>query len=321
MGQLERELGAANQRAVSIDVLRAQHDAIVDELKRNLETDNEVRRQTRQMTLDSSTKHEGDLTRNRELTGLKASLAGMMNQFNQLKTDYNKVKTMLLDKEKKLVEQEQLVGEYRLKLDQVKSRHFKDDQSVQRAKQELTSDMMGFADLSSQLVVLEQRAANAEARLTSKTQESDIRAQTIARLEERIREGRDERVKLERSHDQHMGALKKKLNEDHMRHAQELRITEREHNSSYRAQLSQVDLATMNRQLEVDLEKRNKNVKLLLERMKKQREVMHQMQKRITQLESNEKALNAEFVEMEKQYQARLDKLQQPTSTKTRQIK
>ena len=172
MGQLERELGAANQRAVSIDVLRAQHDAIVDELKRNLETDNEVRRQTRQMTLDSSTKHEGDLTRNRELTGLKASLAGMMNQFNQLKTDYNKVKTTLLDKEKKLVEQEQLVGEYRLKLDQVKSRHFKDDQSVQRAKQELTSDMMGFADLSSQLVVLEQRAANAEARLTSKTQES-----------------------------------------------------------------------------------------------------------------------------------------------------
>ena len=106
-----------------------------------------------------------------------------------------------------------------------------------------------------------------------------------------------------------------------MRHAQELRITEREHNSSYRAQLSQVDLATMNRQLEVDLEKRNKNVKLLLERMKKQREVMHQMQKRITQLESNEKALNAEFVEMEKQYQARLDKLQQSTSTKTRQIK
>merc|ERR1712106_881999 len=131
-------------RAVSIDVLRAQHDAIVDELKRNLETDNEVRRQTRQMTLDSSTKHEGDLTRNRELIGLKASLAGMMNQFNQLKTDYNKVKTTLLDKEKKLVEQEQLVGEYRLKLDQVKSRHFKDDQSVQRAKQELTSDMMAL---------------------------------------------------------------------------------------------------------------------------------------------------------------------------------
>ena len=106
-----------------------------------------------------------------------------------------------------------------------------------------------------------------------------------------------------------------------MRHAQELRATQREHSSSYRAQLSQVDLATLNRQLEADLEKRNKNVKLLLERMKKQREVMHQMQKRITQLETNEKALNADYVEMESKYRARLDKLQQQqqpsTSAKT----
>ena len=43
----------------------------------------------------------------------------------------------------------------------------------------------------------------------------DIRAQTIARLEERIRDGRDERVKLERTHDEHLGALKKRLNEVH----------------------------------------------------------------------------------------------------------
>ena len=41
----------------------------------------------------------------------------------------------------------------------------------------------------------------------------EIRAQTIARLEERIRESRDERLKLERSHDERMAAIKRQLNE------------------------------------------------------------------------------------------------------------
>ena len=41
----------------------------------------------------------------------------------------------------------------------------------------------------------------------------EIRAQTIARLEERIRESRDERLKLEKSHDERMAAIKRQLNE------------------------------------------------------------------------------------------------------------
>merc|ERR1719378_1732514 len=233
----------------------------------------------------------------------------MMTQFNQLKTDFDAVKTTLIEKEKKLVEQEQITGEYKIKLSQLSAENAAQGQDTLRAKQELASDAIGFADISSQLIVLEQRAANAEARLSAKQKESEIRAQTISRLEERVREGRDERIRLEKTHDERMAAIKRQLNEDNMRHAQELRSTQREANTSFRAESRQLDLAAENTQLKLDLEKRQKNVKLLLERMKKQREVMHQMQKRITHLESGEKALNAEFVEMENSYRSQIERL------------
>ena len=107
-----------------------------------------------------------------------------------------------------------------------------------------------------------------------------------------------------------------------MRHAQELRSTQRTASSSFRHESRQLDLEAENGQLKLDLEKRNKNVKLLLERMKKQQEIVHQMKKRIAHLESAEKALNADFVEMEKSYQNKIDKLQQQqvpaTSSRTR---
>ena len=173
IGQLEREMGLANQRSLSIDILRSQHDAIVDELKRNLEADNEVRSKTRELALETTAVDtEADVHLRQEITGLRANLAGMMTQFNQLKTDFAANRSILIEKEKKLVEQEQLVGEYKLKLDQVKSMQFSEGQQSLREKQELTSEMIGFADISSQLIVLEQRAANAEARLSSKVKES-----------------------------------------------------------------------------------------------------------------------------------------------------
>lgn len=96
-----------------------------------------------------------------------------------------------------------------------------------------------------------------------------------------------------------------------MRHAQELRSTQQTASTSFRHESRQLDLDAENRQLKMDLEKRNKNIKLLLERMKKQQEIVHQMKKRILHLESAEKALNADFVEMEKSYQNKIDKLQQ----------
>ena len=173
ISQLERELGLTNQRSLSIDILRSQHDAIVEELKRNLDADNEVRTRTRQLQLETNiTDTDGDRHLKQEITGLRANLAGMMTQFNQLKTDFVAVKTTLIEKEKKLVEQEQITGEYKLKLEQIKASQFAEGQDSLRAKQELASDMIGFADLSSQLIVLEQRAANAEARLASKAKES-----------------------------------------------------------------------------------------------------------------------------------------------------
>ena len=54
-------------------------------------------------------------------------------------------------------------------------------------KQKTTSEAIGMADVTAKMILLEQKAQNAEAKLDAKVQELQIRGKTISRLEEKLR--------------------------------------------------------------------------------------------------------------------------------------
>merc|ERR1712096_590388 len=120
-------------------------------------------------------------------------------------------------------------------------------------------------------------------------QELQIRGKTISRLEDRLREQREERLKMEKTHDEQLSRLQQQVNDEGVRRATELRAATANFGSiaSYEQSLREKQVTEETEKTRGELGKKEKSVKILLEKMKKQREIQHQMQKRLVQFEEN----------------------------------
>ena len=94
MKSVESELEMANQKSLSIEILRAQHDAIVDQLKKHLEADAVIRREYAKSLVEVQNSHLSEDLNERcsqlqsESAQLRSNLAGMTEQYNQLTQDF-----------------------------------------------------------------------------------------------------------------------------------------------------------------------------------------------------------------------------------------
>ena len=96
------------------------------------------------------------------------------------------VARVLLNRDQ-IVEKDQILGEYKLRLRQFGSENHENTQIQLADKQKTTSEAIGMADVTAKMILLEQKAQNAEAKLEAKVQELQIRGKTISRLEEKLR--------------------------------------------------------------------------------------------------------------------------------------
>ena len=120
--------------------------------------------------------------------GLRSNLSAISKQYDQLREEFNANRKTLFEKDRQIVEKEQIIGEYKLKLRELGGRLNAENNEVLSEKQKTVSNAIGFADVTAKMVLLEQRASNAEAKLSAKVKELEIRGKTIARLEDKIKE-------------------------------------------------------------------------------------------------------------------------------------
>ena len=189
---LEGELDNYNQKIVSVDILRAQHDAIVEDLRKNLEHDTRIRDESRAVLLAqnrnlSSNAEERCQQLTADSNGLRSNLTALDSQHKQLKVEFGEMREKLFSKEREIVEKDQILGEYKLRLRQFGSENHENTQIQLADKQKTTSEAIGMADVTAKMILLEQKAQNAEAKLDAKVQELQIRGKTITRLEEKLR--------------------------------------------------------------------------------------------------------------------------------------
>ena len=189
---LEGELDNYNQKIVSVDILRAQHDAIVEDLRKNLEHDTRIRDESRAVLLAqnrnlSSNAEERCQQLTADSNGLRSNLTALDKQHKQLKVEFGEMREKLFSKEREIVEKDQILGEYKLRLRQFGSENHENTQIQLADKQKTTSEAIGMADVTAKMILLEQKAQNAEAKLDAKVQELQIRGKTISRLEEKLR--------------------------------------------------------------------------------------------------------------------------------------
>ena len=112
-----------NQKIVSVDILRAQHDAIVEDLRKNLEHDTRIRDESRAVLLAqnrnlSSNAEERCQQLTADSNGLRSNLTALDSQHKQLKVEFSEMREKLFSKEREIVEKDQILGEYKLRLRQ-----------------------------------------------------------------------------------------------------------------------------------------------------------------------------------------------------------
>ena len=181
---LGTELDSINEKSLSVDILCAQHETIVDELKKNLEGDALIRAESRAQVLAENPHLSVNLDERcqqlqMDSVGLRSNLSAISKQYDQLREEFNANRKTLFEKDRQIVEKEQIIGEYKLKLRELGGRLNAEDNAVLSEKQKTVSNAIGFADVTAKMVLLEQRASNAEAKLSTKVKELEIRGKTI----------------------------------------------------------------------------------------------------------------------------------------------
>jgi len=156
---------------------------------------------------------------------MRSNLIRIKEENETLLHDLRAQKEKLYKKETDAIELEQILGEYKLKfqqmgvsIEQQKTAEFSDRKKV-------VSNAIGGADVMVKLMHLEKRASQSEAKFDSALTELNTKNKIIERLEDRLKAAREERRKIEISHDENLAELKQRVTTDGIKRANELKET------------------------------------------------------------------------------------------------
>ena len=227
---LEDELSQRQTNLSNMSILRARHDAVIEEIQDNIAIQKRVQADAVNNVTEPPPTLPNDLqhrcaTLLEDGNKMRQNLIRIGEDNKTLDHDLRSFKEKLFKKEGENIELEQVLGEYKLKFQQMGITIEQNKAIEMGEKKKIVSNAIGGADIMVKLMHLEKRAALAEAKLDSTTNELNAKHKIVERLEDRVKTAREDRRKLEAVHDEQLAQLKQRVTTDGIKRASELKET------------------------------------------------------------------------------------------------